>query len=136
MDFNLDPALKYTLRETSLYAGLDKVPPSNSSFPNHHEFQAGSEARVQDSFTVTDFDLDDNIHVVAEAKICREPPKIYVPGISKPCLPTRSHSGKECYPLLAGPTIDAGQMCLEVVREGGSLSSSYVLKVSFGTFGE
>ena len=76
VDFNLDPALKYTLRETHLYAGLDRLPPSASSFPNHHEFPAGGEARVQDSFTVNDFDLGDNVHVVAEAKICRAPPKV------------------------------------------------------------
>ena len=27
-------------------------------------------------------------------------------------------------------------MCLEVVRQGGSLSSSYVLQVAFSTFGD
>ena len=76
MDFNLDPALKYTLRETHLYAGLDRLPPSALSFPNHHEFSSESEARVQDSFTVNNFNLGDDIHVVAEAKICRAPPQV------------------------------------------------------------
>jgi len=136
IDYNLDPALKYTLRETDFYAGLDRKPPSSASLPNHHEFGAGSDPRLQDSFVVDNFELGDDIYVVAGAKICRAPPNIYVPGISKPCLPTRSHSGKECYPLLAGPTIDAGQMCLEIVRQGGPMSSSYVLQVAFSTFGD
>jgi hypothetical protein len=137
--FNLDPAGKFFLKDTAVYAGLDKLPPAQNALPAQHaSLTQGGNLTLQDTLVVDNFDLGDQVHVVAHATVCRAPPKIYVPGISKPCLPTRSHSGKECYPLLAGPTIDAGQVCIEVVPEqdGPNNATSHVLKVTFSTFGD
>lgn len=117
----------FYLKKTQVYAGLSKTPPSSEALSNVHEFQDLNQQAYE--FTTGQFDFGDSLYIVAEATICKPTPKVYIPGVSKPCLPTRSHSGKECFPLLAeGGTVDAGQLCIEMVRGD--------LQVSYSTFGD